>query len=302
MDKNDQGTAGAIAAICAFVFWGMAPVYWKQLAHVPAFEVLCHRVLWSLFFVGILLSIRSGWGAFKTIFTSKRTMFLLTLSGLLIGGNWGLYIWAVNSGMVLQTSLGYYITPLVSMLLGVAIFKDKIRPIQLCAVLLVVSGVGTQLVMVGELPWVSLVLAFSFGLYGLLRKLANVESLAGLMFETVLLVPFVLYYLVTLELQDTASFMHVNTMTDMYLVGAGVITSLPLMAFAYAACRLRLTTLGLLQYIAPSLAFLQGVFLFNEPFSMGHLLTFMFIWSALALYSGESWLQRSRRFLHAEKV
>ncbi|SIO32101.1 EamA family transporter RarD [Halodesulfovibrio marinisediminis] len=302
MYDDDQGKAGAIAAICAFVFWGMAPVYWKQVAHVPAFEVLCHRILWSLFFVGIMLSVRSSWGTFKAIFSSKKTMLLLTMSGLLVGGNWGLYIWAVNSGMVLQTSLGYYITPLVSMLLGVIVFKDTIRPIQLCAVFLAVAGVGTQLIMVGQLPWVSLVLAVSFGLYGLLRKLAAVESLAGLMFETVLLVPFVLFYLGNLELQGTASFLHVDRLTDMYLLGAGIITSLPLMWFAYAACRLRLTTLGLLQYIAPSLAFLQGVFLFNEPFTMGHLFTFMFIWSALALYSGEGWLQRSRKYLHAEEV
>jgi len=208
----------------------------------------------------------------------------------------------VNHDMVLQTSLGYYVTPLVSMMLGVAVFKDKIRPIQLCSVFLAVAGVGVQLIIVGELPWVSMVLAFSFGLYGLLRKLANVESMAGLMFETVLLIPFVLFYLGSLELQGTASFLHVDRMTDMYLIGAGIITSLPLMWFAFAACRLRLTTLGLIQYIAPSLAFMQGVFLFNEPFTMGHMLSFMFIWSAIALYSGESWLQRSRKLLHAEEM
>ncbi|MEZ6854493.1 EamA family transporter RarD [Halodesulfovibrio aestuarii] len=302
MCKDDRGRAGVVAAICSFVFWGMAPVYWKQVAHVPAFEVLCHRILWSLFFVGIMLSIRSNWGAFKNIFSSKKTMLLLTMSGLLVGGNWGLYIWAVNHDMVLQTSLGYYITPLVSMLLGVVIFKDTIRPIQLCAVLLAAAGVATQVVMVGSLPWVSLALAISFGLYGLLRKLADVESLAGLMFETVLLIPFVLIYLGHLELQGAASFLHVDRLTDMYLMGAGVITSLPLLWFAFAACRLRLTTLGLLQYIAPSLAFMQGVFLFNEPFTMGHLFTFMFIWSALALYSGEGWLQRSRKLVHAEEM
>lgn len=302
MYEDDQTRAGAIAAICAFVFWGMAPVYWKQVAHVPAFEVLCHRILWSLFFVGLMLSLRSGWSTFKAIFSSKKTMLLLTLSGLIVGGNWGLYIWAVNHNMVLQTSLGYYVTPLVSMMLGVAVFKDKIRPIQLCSVFLAVAGVVVQLIIVGELPWVSMVLAFSFGLYGLLRKLANVESMAGLMFETVLLIPFVLIYLGSLELQGTASFLHVDRMTDMYLVGAGIITSLPLMWFAFAACRLRLTTLGLIQYIAPSLAFMQGVFLFNEPFTMGHMLSFMFIWSAIALYSGESWLQRSRKLLHAEEM
>ncbi|WP_430735589.1 EamA family transporter RarD [Halodesulfovibrio aestuarii] len=302
MCKDDRGRAGVVAAICSFIFWGMAPVYWKQVAHVPAFEVLCHRILWSLFFVGIMLSIRSNWGAFKKIFSSKKTMLLLTMSGLLVGGNWGLYIWAVNHDMVLQTSLGYYITPLVSMLLGVVIFKDTIRPIQLCAVLLAAAGVATQVVMVGSLPWVSLALAISFGLYGLLRKLADVESLAGLMFETVLLIPFVLIYLGHLELQGAASFLHVDRLTDMYLMGAGVITSLPLLWFAFAACRLRLTTLGLLQYIAPSLAFMQGVFLFNEPFTMGHLFTFMFIWSALALYSGEGWLQRSRKLVHAEEM
>ncbi|MEZ0574927.1 EamA family transporter RarD [Halodesulfovibrio aestuarii] len=302
MCKDYRGRAGVVAAICSFVFWGMAPVYWKQVAHVPAFEVLCHRILWSLFFVGIMLSIRSNWGAFKNIFSSKKTMLLLTMSGLLVGGNWGLYIWAVNHDMVLQTSLGYYITPLVSMLLGVVIFKDTIRPIQLCAVLLAAAGVATQVVMVGSLPWVSLALAISFGLYGLLRKLADVESLAGLMFETVLLIPFVLIYLGHLELQGAASFLHVDRLTDMYLVGAGVITSLPLLWFAFAACRLRLTTLGLLQYIAPSLAFMQGVFLFNEPFTMGHLFTFVFIWSALALYSGEGWLQRSRKLVHAEEM
>lgn len=303
MSVEDQGRAGITAAICAFVFWGMAPVYWKQLNAVPAFEVLSHRIIWSLLFVGLLISFQKGWGAFKAIFSSKRSMLLLTCSGLIIGGNWGLYIWAVNSNMVLQTSLGYYITPLVSMLMGVLFFHDKIRPIQMCAVLLVVAGVGNQIFMLGELPWVSLVLALSFAMYGLLRKLANVESLAGLMFETILLAPFVLAYLVYLNSQGAGAFLSLGITTDLYLVGAGVITSLPLLWFAYAACRIRLTTLGLLQYIAPSLAFLQGVFLFNEPFSMGHLITFLLIWSALALYTGESWMQRSRtNFLHAEEV
>ena len=300
--EDEQNRAGVIAAICAFVFWGLAPVYWKQLAHVPAFEVLCHRILWSLFFAGILLGVRKEWAAFRAIFSSRRKMFLLTCSGLVVGGNWGLYIWAVNSNMVLQTSLGYYITPLVSVLMGVVVFHERIRPIQVCAVLLVIAGVLTQIILVGELPWVSLTLAISFAFYGLLRKLANVESLAGLMFETVLLIPFVVYYLTSLELEGTGAFLHVNAMTDMYLIGAGIITSLPLIWFAYAACRIRLTTLGVIQYVAPSLAFLQGVFLFNEPFSTGHMFTFTLIWTALLLYSGEGWIQRSRRVMHAEEL
>ncbi|WP_316899378.1 EamA family transporter RarD [Pseudodesulfovibrio indicus] len=283
-----QTTYGFIAALAAFLVWGLLPIYWKSLITVDPFEILCHRVVWSLVFISVILTVMKGWGDTFAPLKSRRDLLILTCSSLMIGGNWLLYIWAVNTGHVLETSLGYYINPLVNVLLGFVFFRERLRPLQLVAIGLAALGVINSVVSHGELPWISLALAVSFGLYGLLRKIASVESLPGLFLETMVLGPFALGYILWLQAHGTSALFHQGLDVDLLLVGAGVVTASPLIGFAFGARRLQLATVGVLQYLAPSIAFLLGVYVYKEPFSPSHLLTFAFIWSGLAVYTAES--------------
>ncbi|OIQ52128.1 EamA-like transporter family protein [Pseudodesulfovibrio hydrargyri] len=283
-----QKTYGFAAALAAFFGWGLLPVYWKALITVNPFEILCHRVVWSLIFIAIILTLRRGWRETLVPLRSRRDLLILTASSLMIGFNWLLYIWAVNNDHVLDTSLGYYINPLVNVLLGFVFLRERLRPLQMIAIGLAALGVVNSVVAQGQLPWISLALAISFGLYGLLRKIASVESLPGLFLETMVLGPFALGYILWLQAHGASALFHQGLDVDLLLVGAGVATASPLIGFAYGARRLQLTTLGLLQYLAPSIAFLLGVFVYREPFNASHLLTFALIWSGLAVYTAES--------------
>ncbi len=293
--RRSSSVNGMLAASGAFLLWGLLPLYWKLLGGVSSAEILCHRIVWSAVFVGLLVVFTRRWKEVREAMRSRRTLCLMLCSGTLIGVNWWLYIWAVNNGHVLETSLGYYITPLVNMVLGVLVFHDRLRPIQFLAIGLAAAGVVYRLVLLGQLPWVALTLAFSFALYGLLRKVAQVESIPGLMFETLVLMPVVLVWLLSLHLRGEGAFGHAGVQTSLLLIGGGVVSSLPLMCFAYGARRIPFTTLGILQYIAPSIAFLLGVFFFREPFETPHLISFLCIWSALVLYTGEG-LWHTRRY------
>jgi chloramphenicol-sensitive protein RarD len=283
-----QKTYGFLAALAAFLGWGLLPVYWKSLISVNPFEILCHRVIWSLVFIAVILTIRKGWSETLVPLKSPRDLLILAASSLMIGGNWLLYIWAVNTNHVLDTSLGYYINPLVNVLLGFVFFRERLRPLQLAAIGLAALGVLNSVISHGELPWISLVLAVSFGLYGLLRKIASVESLPGLFLETMVLGPFALAYILWLQVHGASALFHQGVQVDLLLIGAGVVTASPLIGFAFGARRLQLTTLGLLQYLAPSIAFLLGVFVYKEPFTTSHMVTFALIWSGLAVYTAES--------------
>jgi chloramphenicol-sensitive protein RarD len=245
-------------------------------------------VIWSLLFIAVILTLRRGWAETMAPLRSRRDLLILTASSLMIGGNWLLYIWAVNNDHVLDTSLGYYINPLVNVLLGFVFFRERLRPLQAAAIGLAALGVINSVISHGELPWISLALAVSFGLYGLLRKIASVESLSGLFLETMVLGPFALAYILWLQAHGASALFHQGIGIDLLLMGAGVATASPLIGFAFGARRLQLTTLGLLQYLAPTIAFLLGVFVYKEPFNAGHLLTFALIWSGLALYTVES--------------
>lgn len=297
MDIHHQkaNASGVFAAGGAFVMWGLLPLYWRLLGDVPATEILCHRILWSAVFVGLWVACTARWKEMTEALRSRKTLLTMICSSLLIGINWWLYIWAVNSGHVLETSLGYYTNPLVNVVLGVLVFKDRLRPLQLAAIALAAVGVVYQFVQFGELPWIALTLAFSFSFYGLLRKIAMVESIPGLMFETLVLTPVVLAYLFNVHMSGAGAFGSSGVQSSLLLAGAGVVTSLPLVGFAFGARRIRLVTLGLLQYIAPSIAFLLGVFVFKESFTQSHLVTFGCIWSALILYSGEGILRNRMR-------
>lgn len=281
--------SGVLFALGAYGAWGLLPVYWKALERVPLLEIVSHRVLWSLGFALLLLQGADGWSQVREVLRSPRLLLAMTATSLLIGSNWLLFIWAVNAGHVLATSLGYFLNPLVSVLLGVAFLRERLRPLQILAVGLAAFGVLQLALRQGGVPWISLVLAGTFALYGLLRKLAPIRPLAGLSVETLLLAPLAAGYVLWLGVRHRGVFLAEGRVLETALLGlAGVATATPLLWFAAAARRLRLSTLGLFQYVAPSLSFGLAVAVYHEPFSRSDAVTFACIWAALALYSADS--------------
>lgn len=285
---------GVATAGAAFLIWGLSPIYWKSLAAVPAFEILMHRMIWSFVFLAPLVVFRRRLKGLIAALTSGPTLLILMGTTLIVGGNWFLFIWAINSGHILQTSLGYYITPLVNVLLGVVFLKERLRRPQLVAVGLAAAGVGYLTVSYGQFPWVSLTLALSFGLYGLIRKVAPVGPLVGLTIETLLLSIPATAYLIYLDHTGRGAFLNAGIPTTLLLMGAALVTGLPLLLFTMGAKLLRLATLGFLQYIAPSCTFLLAVFVYREPIVPAQLFTFAMIWIALAIYSYDSVLYHRR--------
>jgi chloramphenicol-sensitive protein RarD len=277
---------GFLYALVAYLSWGLLPVYWKSLHELPALEILAHRIVWSVLFVVIILTLRRNWGWVRTI--SRKTAITFVAVSFLISLNWYVYIWAVNAGFVVETSLGYFINPLVNVLLGAVFLGERLRKLQWTAIGLAAAGVIYLTLSYGSLPWIALTLATSFGFYGLLKKTAALNSLEGLTLEMGLIFPMAVAYLTYLAVTGTAAFPDVGLGIESLMVGAGVITAIPLLCFASAARRLTLTSLGLMQYIAPSMQFSLGVFLYHEPFSSAQLLGFSLIWLALAAYTTES--------------
>ncbi len=284
---------GVLYALVAYVMWGLFPIYWKWLHAVPALEILSHRMAWSMVFVFLLLiwKKKNIWPALRQQ-PRRMSVFLLTAS--LLSVNWGLYIWAVNSQRVVDASLGYFINPLVNVVLGVFIFKEHLRPGHWLAVGLAAAGVLYLALQQAGLPWIALVLAVSFSLYGLLRKMAPLNSLEGLAVETALLLPFALLFLISLELNGAGAFAHAAPPATLLLALAGPVTALPLLFFAAGARRIPFSQIGFLQYIAPTLQFLIGVLLFHEPLSATRLAGFSLVWLALLIYGSVEW-GRSRR-------
>ena len=279
-------------ALGAFGLWGLFPVYFKVVASVPAPEVLAHRIVWSVVFVALLLVLLRQWRAVAGALTHRPTALRLLLSAVLIAVNWLTFIWAVANERVLEASLGYFITPLVSVLLGRVVLGEALARLQWLAVALAGLGVGYMLAGLGKLPWVSLVLAATFGSYGLARKTTAVAAAPGLFVETLLLAPLALGFLVWLG--EAGTFGRVSLEWDLLLAAAGVVTALPLILFAQAAKRLRLASVGLFQYLTPTCQLLLAVFAFGEVFTADHAVTFGCIWVALALYSFSAWTGASR--------
>lgn len=278
-------------ATVANITWGFFPVYFHQFEGVSALEVLAHRAIWSLLFVFFVVAAIGKLGDAVVLLKDARRLRWFAVSGFLIAVNWGVFIWAAGNGHILQSGLGYYMFPLVSAGLGAAILKERLGPRQKAAFLLAAIGVGVLVAAQGVVPWISLVLASSFALYGFVRKQAPADSLLGLFAETLLLAPLALAYVLWLTLSGHAAFWHQSPATDALMVLAGVVTAVPLMLFAKAARNLTLATLGLLFYVNPSLQFVLAVFLYGESFTLFHGLAFVCIWSALALYSWGSWRQ-----------
>ncbi len=279
---------GFIYGLVAYFIWGFFPLFFKQLKHLNPLEVVSHRIFWSMLFLAVLIIVKGELPLIRRICTDRRALLYLLVTSLLISTNWLVFIYAVGKGEVLQSSLGYFMTPLVNVVLGVVILRERLRTWQTVSIALAVTGVGVQLIMVGKLPLIALVLASTFGLYGLLRKIAPVEALSGLAVETgMLALPACCYLLFNGYING--GHLVGRLPQDLALLPlAGVLTAVPLILFAAAARRLRLTTIGFLQYITPSLHFLQAVFIYREAFDTPHLISFCCIWCGLVIYSLEA--------------
>ena len=285
---------GVFFALAAYSFWGFAPIYFKSVQQVPAFEILAHRIIWAFILVFILIVGLKRLNRLMPIIRSPKMMFRLTVATCLLGGNWFLFIWAVNANHMLDASLGYYINPLLNFAIGMAFFQEKMRRLQLFAIGLAIVGVGIQVVTFGSVPWVALALASSFAIYGAIRKRLPVDSISGLWVETTLLVPVMLGYLLFFADSPSADMTANSWQLNLLLMAAGLVTTIPLLCFTAAAQRIRYATLGFFQYIAPSLMFILAVNLYDEPLAESKLITFVIIWSALALYTFDSVIQRQR--------
>ena len=279
---------GIIAGLTAYLIWGLVPIFFKQLHGVGAVEIIAHRIVWSLLLLVGLLLYRRQWAWLAGAIRNRRTLLTFMATAVLLAINWLTYIWAVNAGHVVESSLGYFINPLVNVLFGVLFLQEQMRPGQWVAIGLATLGVLYLTIRLGSLPWIGLTLAFSFAAYGLLRKTAQLNSLEGLTFETSFLFLPALLYLLYLGFTGHAVFGHTAPTTTLLLVLTGVFTAFPLLLFAAGARRIPFSLVGILQYIAPTIQFVLGVYLYGEPFSLNKLVGFGLIWLALAVYSGES--------------
>jgi chloramphenicol-sensitive protein RarD len=292
-DSSRAARRGALAAAGCYLVWGLFPIYWKQLSRVGATELIAHRHVWSLAFVLIILGVSGGFSELSAALRSKTALLWHALSGVLLTVNWLVYVWGVNHGHVLETSLGYFLVPLINVALGRLVLHERLRPAQWFAITLAVVGVTLLLISVGRLPWIALTLAVTFGFYGLLRKKSPLGPLIGLGLETLLLFPFALAYLAWQQTTGQGAIGRLGVTEHIMLFAAGIVTAIPLLLFAYGARRIRLATLGLLQYIAPTVQFFLGVWIYHEPFSRERATAFGFIWCALALYTIDNvWAQR----------
>jgi chloramphenicol-sensitive protein RarD len=278
-------------ALLAYTSWGITPVYWKALAAVSPYELLLHRVVWTLLFVAVLLTVARRWSDVQHALRRRRQLAALAGSACLLVGNWGVFIWAVQNGHILATSLGYYLNPLVNVGIGMLVLRERLSPLQLVAVALAAAGVAYLAVASGTLPWISLVLAFSFASYGLIRKTVGVGSLAGLTVEMAWLAPIAAAAIAWREATGVGVLgrgAELGAWVPPLVLAAGPITALPLIWFTSAARRLRFATVGLFQYIAPSLTLVLATVVYGEPFTRVHAVAFACIWTALVLYSVES--------------
>lgn len=279
---------GIFFGLAAYVLWGILPVYWKALELVSPFEILSSRFMWSCVFVFLLIIFQKKWPLFtkevKQVFSNVKTGAAMVAAGITISFNWGTFIWAVNNGHIVETSMGYYINPLVSILFAVVFLRERLDKMQLAAITCAFIGVASMVYSFGKIPWVSLTLAFTFALYGLLKKILPVSSLTSIMLETLLITPLALVYEYSLWQQGVSFYVSGNLQIIMMLTGAGIVTAIPLLLFTAGARLLPLKIIGFLQYISPTLTLLIGVFVYNEAFTASHLLAFGWIWAALLLF------------------
>jgi chloramphenicol-sensitive protein RarD len=293
MSKTSKGFTAAAAA---FAMWGGFPLYFHPLHQISAFQVIAHRVVWSCVFVLVWMAMRAELSTLRATLANRSVVWRLAVTATLITINWFVYVWAVLNGHVVEASLGYFINPLVNVLLGVALLSERLTRAQWTAVALAATGVAYLTIVAGSLPWIALTLAFSFGTYGLIRKVVKVESLPGLATETLVLLPFAAVYLFWCESAGTGALGHAGPNIAALLIGSGPLTAIALFLFAYGARLLPYSTVGALQYIAPTLQLACGVFAFHERFESTRAIGFALIWAALLIYAGEGlWLSRKQQ-------
>ena len=294
-EEQTNAKKGVLLAIGAYTMWGIAPIYFKTITFVPALEILSHRVIWSFFFLAIIIHFSHQWRNVVSIFQSKSKMLYLIATALLIGANWLIFIWAINANHMLDASLGYYINPLINVVFGMLFLGERLRKLQWFAVALAAIGVAIQIVVFGSVPVVAFALAISFAFYGLLRKKVSVNGQTGLFIETLVLIPAALIYLAWSADSATSSMANNELNLNVLLISAGIVTTLPLLCFTGAATKLKLSTLGFFQYIGPSLMFLLAVLIYGEAFSTDKAITFTFIWGALVVFSYDGLTQGRKR-------
>jgi chloramphenicol-sensitive protein RarD len=288
---DPQHTSAFIAAVASFATWGLVPIYWKLLSRVPALEILAHRFVWTIVFLGLLLSWQERWREVIGSLRRRRSALFCLGSGIMVGLNWLLFIWAVNIGHVLETSLGYFMTPIVNVLLGAFILRERLSAWQTASILIALVAVSILAFGYGHFPWIAVGLCTSFGLYGLLRKQSGTAAIPGLFLETLFLLPLALVYLVILVNRGALTFGPSHLALSAILTTSGIVTAVPLIWFGYAARHLRLVTIGFLQYLSPSISFILGLFVYHETFTRQHFITFLLIWFALVLVSAEAVLR-----------
>jgi chloramphenicol-sensitive protein RarD len=281
---------GISYAIGAYVAWGLLPVYWKWLHHVPALQVVSHRIIWSCIFLLIVIFISNQWTSFRSAIQGRHVLPIYVAAALLLSINWLTYIWAVNAGFIVETSLGYFINPLLSVLMGVVFLHEHLRPWQWVPVGLATAGVITLSIIYGSLPWIALTLALSFSTYGLLKKVAPLGALHGLALETAILFLPAVGFILLSQTTGHGAFLNSGEGTDFLLIAAGLVTTIPLLLFASATQRIPLTLVGILQYISPTLQFFIGLVIFREPFNKFHYIGFGIIWLALILFWMEGFI------------
>ncbi len=281
----DSGLWGTIFGILAYTAWGVLPLYWKLLDSIPALEILAHRVFWSFLFLSLIILLSKQLTSLRIACKNKTNTFYTFLSAIIISINWFTFIWAVTSGRVVEASMGYYINPLIVVLLGTVVLKEQLNTMQKIAIVFASVGVIIMTLQYGGIPWVAITLALSFACYGLIKKTVDISSLNGLTLETAITAPIALAYILYLHFNGTSSLDVIPLPTMLTLFASGIATAIPLLLFAQAAKNIKFSTMGFMQYIAPSLSLAIGVFLFHEPFTKAHLLGFGFIWVALIIYS-----------------
>lgn len=295
--KPSEQLRGGIAAGAGFLFWGIVPIYWKQMQGVPAHELIAHRITWSLVLLLGVIAWRKGFHQLRPAFASWRAFGTNLLSSVLLSINWLVYVWAVNNGHVIESSLGYFLTPLGNVALGFLFLHERLRGLQWTAMGFAALGVLLLLVGVGHVPWIALTLAATWSSYGILKKKSSLGSVAGLTVETLILLPAAVVALLWWHHTGEGALGRVDARMHVFVLSVGVITAIPLLLFAYGAQRIRLATLGLLQYLSPTVQFLIGIYWFREPFDSGRLAAFSLIWCGLILYTADSfWSQRNRLF------
>lgn len=290
---------GIIMVALSYTMWGILPLYWKALNSVPSDQIIAHRIIWSVAFMAVILAVSRGFGSIKASVSNKRDMVIITMCALLIAANWYTYIWAVNSNHIVESSMGYYINPLVSVLLGVVVLKEKLDIYKCIALFLAAAGIVIMAVEYGKIPWIALILAATFGLYGLLKKLVKASASVGLALETVILLPAAAGYVIWLECTGAGAMGKLPLPLLVLILCAGIVTATPLLLFGAGAKKVELSTVGFLQYLSPTISLILGVFVYKEHFSTIELISFGMIWLGLIVFSVSrldlrKWLQQGK--------